>query len=257
MSVKKKIDINGEHNYAISGKNIIVRSDRQKMSAQDLSELAEKAKAVLNETEKGINIVEIEDTEKPQPKYEVKTLRQAFADSKDEEETFRMSRARALATWNARTKYCCQCGTELTDAEELTAKVCKTCNRSIFPQIEPCMIVLVNKGDKILLARHAQRNTVFYSCLAGFIEAGESAEHAVAREIEEEVGIKVKNIKYRGSQSWPFPDQLMLAFTAEYESGEIKKQEDEIADAQWFDRSDLPTTPNPGSIAYKLIHQEI
>ena len=87
------------------------------------------------------------------------------------------------------------------------------------------------------------------------MEAGENAEHTVYREVLEETGIRVKNIIYRGSQSWPFPDQLMLGFTAEYESGEVKRQEDEIADADWFDRESCPATPTPGSIAYRLIHK--
>ena len=90
-----------------------------------------------------------------------------------------------------------------------------------------------------------------------FIEVGESAEHAVQREIEEEVGIQVKNIQYKGTQSWPFPDQLMIAFTAEYAGGEFRLQPDEIADAQWFSRDDCPATPPAGSIAYKLIWGEI
>ena len=88
------------------------------------------------------------------------------------------------------------------------------------------------------------------------MEAGESAEEAVRRELLEETGIKVKNLTYRGSQSWPFPDQLMLGFTAEYESGELKLQKEEIADAQWFDRNNCPASPKPGSIAYRLIHGE-
>ena len=108
-----------------------------------------------------------------------------------------------------------------------------------------------------MLARHVQRNQDIYACIAGFMEAGESAEQAVKREILEETGIKVKNICYKGSQSWPFPAHLMLAFTAEYESGEIKIQPDELSDAQWFNIHDNPATPPPGSIAYKLIHNEL
>ena len=105
-----------------------------------------------------------------------------------------------------------------------------------------------------MLARHVQRNQDIYTCIAGFIEAGESAEEAVSREVKEEVGINVKNIKYKGSQGWPFPDQLMLAFTAEYESGTIKLQEDELSEAKWFSKENLPATPLPGSVAYKLIN---
>ena len=91
--------------------------------------------------------------------------------------------------------------------------------------------------------------------ISGFVEVGESLEQAVKREIFEETGLKVKNIVYRGSQSWPFPDQLMLAYTAEYESGDLKLQKEEIADARWFDPKNCPATPKPGSIAYKLIHR--
>ena len=133
---------------------------------------------------------------------------------------------------------------------------CPSCHKILFPRIEPCVIVLISKGDKILLARHAYRNQDIYACIAGFIEAGESAEEAVRREVREEVGIEIKNIKYRGSQSWPFPDQMMLGFTAEYESGDLVLQKEEIADAQWFDRSNCPASPKPGSIGYRLIHGE-
>ena len=131
---------------------------------------------------------------------------------------------------------------------------CPECANQIFPRINPCVIMLVKKGNKILLARHAQRNQDIYTCLAGFVEAGETIEQAVHREIMEETGIKVKNVKYFGSQSWPFPAQLMFGFTAEYDSGEIKLQPDEIADAAWFDRGNHPATPPEGSIAYKLIN---
>ena len=96
-----------------------------------------------------------------------------------------------------------------------------------------------------------------YSCLAGFIEAGETAEHAVRREIMEETNLSVKNIRYAGTQAWPFPDQLMLAFTAEYESGDLKIQEEEIAHADWFDRDALPKVPAPGSVAHNLIFGEL
>ncbi len=125
----------------------------------------------------------------------------------------------------------------------------------IYPRIEPCIIVLVHKEGKILLANHAQRNQDIYACLAGFVEAGESIEHAVEREIWEETHPRVKNIRYFGSQRWPFPSQLMLGFTADYESGEIELQREEIADAQWFDPHHCPASPPPGSIAWQLIEE--
>ncbi|MBO5964508.1 MAG: NAD(+) diphosphatase, partial [Bacteroidaceae bacterium] len=150
-------------------------------------------------------------------------------------------------------------GTRLTPGTnpQESSLTCPQCHNTIFPRIEPCIIVLVKRGNEILLAQHSQRNTQYFSCLAGFIEAGESAEHAVRREIMEETGISVTNIRYFGSQSWPFPSQLMLGFTAEYESGEIQVQESEIQRASWFNRHNCPATPPEGSLAYQLIHHAL
>ena len=122
-----------------------------------------------------------------------------------------------------------------------------------FPRIEPAVIVLVSRGDEILLVKNQNRSKNFYSCVAGFVEMGESLEHAVEREVMEETGISIKNLRYVGSQSWTFPDQLMLAFTADYAGGEIKLQEEELSDGGWFNRSSLPEIPKPGSVAYNLI----
>lgn len=163
------------------------------------------------------------------------------------------ARAKGLFDFRAAKRYCAKCGNVLQDDEHFTARTCVQCGKQYFPQIEPAVIILVNKGDEILLANHKNRNDGMYGCIAGFVEIGETIEQTVAREIQEEVGIKVKNVRYVGSQSWPFPDQLMLAFRAEYESGEIKIQEDELNDARWFKRSELPKLPGPGSVAHNLI----
>ena len=163
------------------------------------------------------------------------------------------ARARALYEWKQKSIHCPRCGTILEEHDSLTARHCPACKELVFPRIDPCVIVLVFKGDEILLARHAQRNQNIYACIAGFIEAGESAEQAVAREIMEETGIRVKDIRYFGSQSWPFPQQLMLGYTAQWESGDIRIQPEEIADAQWFAINQCPATPPPGSLAYDLI----
>lgn len=184
------------------------------------------------------------------------SLREYFS-SHNESQIFRATRAKALVNWRENTKFCCGCGGKLVQHKSQNAQECPVCGKLYFPRIEPCIITLVNKDEKILLAKHVNRATDTYACIAGFIEAGETAEHAVKREVLEETGIHVKNVRYKGSQSWPFPDQLMLAFTAEYESGEISVQEDEIADAAWFDRDNLPITPLPGSVAYRLIHGKI
>lgn len=189
--------------------------------------------------------------------YYCQALRSYFAQH-GEAEAMPYFRAKALYEWLHGTRFCPRCGNKLQPGtnEEESSIVCHNCQNILFPRIEPCIIVLVSKGDDILLALHRQRTTKYYSCLAGFMEAGESAEQAVRREIMEETGITVRNIRYYGSQSWPFPSQLMLGFTAEYESGEIHIQESELQRAAWFPRNDCPATPPKGSLAYRLIHQE-
>ena len=119
------------------------------------------------------------------------------------------------------------------------------------------MIVAISKDDTILLARAQRFNRPMYSLLAGFVEAGETLEQAVAREVLEEVGVQLKNIRYFGSQAWPFPSNLMLGFTAEWASGDLVLQEEEIMDAQFFRYDALPQIPPAGSIAYQLIHATV
>ena len=163
--------------------------------------------------------------------------------------------ARAYGFLKLREKYrfCPTCGKTLKDDYRLTARRCTGCGKLFFPQIEPAVIVLVSKGNQVLLVKNKNGASNFYSCIAGFVEHGEPIEKTVEREVAEETGISVKNIKYIGSQPWPYPDQLMLAFTADYESGSIKIQEEELQDAAWFDKDSLPIIPNPGSVAYNLI----
>ena len=126
------------------------------------------------------------------------------------------------------------------------ARVCSSCGLVCYPRLSPSIIVLVTRGDEMLLARNANWPTNMYSTLAGFVEPGESIEQTVHREVAEEVGIRVRNLRYLGSQSWPFPNSLMLGFHAEYAGGEIVCQESEIADARWFRYDDLPNVP-PGT----------
>ena len=158
-----------------------------------------------------------------------------------------------MIDWDRTTRYCGYCGMETIRARGMIAKECPCCELLIFPRISPAVIVLVEREKSVLLARVKRFTSELYSVLAGFVEPGETLEEAVQREIEEEVGIRVKNIRYFGSQPWPFPDSLMIGFTAEYESGEIKIDEAEIADAGWFDPERLPTIPGKISIARELI----
>lgn len=182
-----------------------------------------------------------------------KPLREYFA-CHQEEQVVLASRMKGYLNWRITNRYCCTCGTLLEEYKNENARICPECHSIHYPRINPCIIVVVEKDDKILLLRHKQRNQDIFACLAGFVETGESIEHALIREVREETGIEIENIRYAGSQSWPFPDQLMFGFYATYKSGEFNLQSDEIYEAGWFSRDALPPSPQPGSIAWCLIH---
>ncbi len=158
-----------------------------------------------------------------------------------------------ILEWDRTNLFCGRCGAPLSMRTDLRAKECAACGRLIFPRISPAIIVAIERGDRILLARAARFAEELYSVLAGFVEPGETLEEAVYREVKEEVGITVKNIRYFGSQPWPFPDSLMVGFTADYDAGEIAIDGEEITAARWFRVDDLPVIPGPISIARRLI----
>jgi NAD+ diphosphatase len=158
-----------------------------------------------------------------------------------------------IIKWHKNSIYCGRCGSKFEDMEEEQAKICPVCNLISYPVICPAVIVAVIKDDMILLANAKKFTENLYSVLAGFVEVGENLEKCIIREIKEEVGIEVKNIKYFGSQPWPFPNSLMIAFTAEYSKGEISIDQKEILDAGWFKSNELPLMPEKPSIAIDLI----
>ena len=165
-----------------------------------------------------------------------------------------VGRANQLLHWYDNHRYCGRCGASTEPHSCEQALVCTACKLNFYPRINPCVIVLVVKHGEMLLARHFGKASAFFSCLAGFMEVGETPEEAVMREVQEEVGIEVDNIRYIRSQSWPFPSQLMLGFFADYKSGEIRVDGKEIAEAGWFGSADLPITPAAGiSVAGQLI----
>lgn len=135
--------------------------------------------------------------------------------------------------------------------------LCPNCDFIAYPQLYPCIIVLVTRGRQLLLAHSPHFLQAVYSTLAGFIEPGESAEDAVKREVKEEVNLNIKNIRYIYSQPWPFPNSLMLGFLAEYEGGEIQIDHQEIEDAQWFEPENLPKLPLALSISRFLIETHL
>lgn len=164
-----------------------------------------------------------------------------------------LSRAKQLAHWLLDNVYCGRCGNALEFSSSMSALTCKACGHFSFPRLSPACIVLVTRGEEILLARSPHFSSSVYSLLAGFVEAGESAEACAKREVKEEVGIDITNLRYFGTQTWPFPHSLMIGFFAEYAGGDIVLQADEIEDAQWFTKENLPTLPYASSIACHMI----
>ncbi len=164
-------------------------------------------------------------------------------------------RAQQVIDWHETHQFCGRCGSTMEQHEYDRAKECPDCGLINYPRISPSIIVLITKGDEMLLARNAAWPNGMYSTLAGFVEPGESIEQTVHREVFEEVGLKLGKLHYFGSQSWPFPNSLMLGFHAEYAGGEIVCQEGEIADAQWFKADNLPQIPPRTAISGWLIQE--
>ena len=171
----------------------------------------------------------------------------------DEDIFWMAGKAFQIVDWDRSFQFCGKCGLPTHTMNNEYAKVCTPCNLINYPRISPAIIVAVIKDSQILLARGSRFPSGFYSVLAGFVEPGETLEECVAREVKEEVGLEVKNITYFGSQPWPFPNSLMLGFTAEYASGELQIDENEILDAGWFTAQNIPEGPKSISISRKLI----
>lgn len=176
-----------------------------------------------------------------------------------DEELWKMAgRAFQLLEWDRNHRFCGKCGTETEASSGERSRTCPKCGLQHFPRLSPAVIVLIqdnveDNGGRLLLARSPHFVPGVYSTLAGFVEPGESLEETVAREIREEVGVEVRNIRYFGSQPWPFPNSLMIGFVADYAGGEIRIDPSEIEDARWFGPDDLPLLPSRLSIARALV----
>ena len=166
-------------------------------------------------------------------------------------------RGKQILEFNRTHKYCGRCGKQTSQHGKESALYCSHCDHYYYPRVSPCIIVLVTRGEELLLARSSRFPNGMFSTLAGFVEPGETIEQAVHREVEEEVGVKIGNLRYYSSQAWPFPHQLMIGFHAEHHSGEIIIDDDEIVDAQWWHYTDLPHTPPPAALSGKLIQSYI
>lgn len=163
------------------------------------------------------------------------------------------NRALQLATWRKQHQFCGQCGQKTQSHPYENALHCNACALFFYPKILPCMMCLIVNGDYCLLAQHEKHRGGFYSTLAGFVEAGETVEQTVHREVMEEVGLTVDRLDYFSSQAWPFPHQLMIGYFAHYQSGDITIDDDEIIDAQWFHYTDLPHIPSSDSLSGMMI----
>jgi len=170
------------------------------------------------------------------------------------EEIALVGRAQHLLDWYKNSQFCGTCGAKNMYSNKEGAFYCSCSKNMLYPKISPCVIGIILNGDDILLARNKLFPDGMFSAIAGFVEASETLEQTFEREIYEEVGLKVKNIKYFGSQPWPFPNQLMIAFTCEYESGEINVDGDEIVEASWFNANNMPNIPPTSSISGQLIN---
>ncbi|HEX9993510.1 MAG TPA: NAD(+) diphosphatase [Acidimicrobiales bacterium] len=162
-------------------------------------------------------------------------------------------RAVQLVEWARTTRFCGRCGTATEAVPGERARRCPACGLLAFPRLAPAVIVLIERDDRMLLARGRGFPTRMYSCLAGFVEPGETLEEAVHREVAEEVGVDVADVRYFGSQPWPFPHSLMIGFTARWAGGELTPDGTEIVDAGWFGVDDLPPLPSRLSIARALV----
>jgi NAD+ diphosphatase len=171
----------------------------------------------------------------------------------DEDIYILAGRALQIATWDQTHQYCGRCGHQTEDLKDERARKCPVCGFMSFPRLSPAVITAVLKGNQILLTRYAAFRGHMHTIIAGFVEPGETLEECLRREVLEETGIKVKNIKYFSSQPWPFPNSLMIGFTAEYESGEISVDGKEIAEAGWYDAGNIPEVPPKMSIAREII----
>ena len=188
----------------------------------------------------------------PPAHMEFRGLRGLFGELNEEQYGMAV-RALSIINWDNTHQFCSRCGSKVQRRNDILAQQCLTCKFTMFPRISPAVIVLVERGKKVLLARASRFREELYSVIAGFVEPGETLEETVMREVKEETGIDIKDIRYFGSQPWPFPDSLMIGFIAKYAGGKIAIDGDEIVEAKWFSADQLPNIPGKISIARSLI----
>jgi NAD+ diphosphatase len=196
--------------------------------------------------------VEVADTGSLPEGWTITGLRELFGQFDDTLAAL-SGRAYQLVDWDRNHQFCSRCGNPSVLRTDERARMCPRCNYTMYPPVSPAIMMLVTRGRELLLARKPAFAPGRYSALAGFVEPGETLEATVARETREEVGVEVRNIRYFGSQPWPFPHSLMVAFTGEYAGGEVRPDGVEIEEARWFAPDALPALPPLISISRRLI----
>ncbi len=183
---------------------------------------------------------------------ELRGLRSIFG-AVDESLAVLAGRAFQIKDWDINHRFCSRCGTPTRQRGNERARICPACRRTSYPPISPAVMVLILRGRELLLARRVGADANRFSALAGFVEPGEELEDTARREVREEVGVEIDGLRYFGSQPWPFPHSLMVAFTAQYAGGEVRPDGVEIGEAIWFDAAKLPDRPMTTSIGRRLI----
>ena len=244
--------------FAFQGSKLLVSMESSSVTIPCLSDFPALGLTILSQHYLGLledrpcYAVETPEEIAPPAGMTFEGLRQVYG-RLDEDLFWIAARAVQIVDWDRTHRFCGHCGVPMELQEIERAKKCPNCGLLHFPRLAPAIIVAIERGDRLLMARSRRFTTGMYSVLAGFVEPGESLEETVAREVKEEVGISLKDIKYFGSQPWPFPHSLMIGFTATYASGEIVMDDSEIEDAGWFTVDSLPPLPGKISIARKLI----
>ena len=244
--------------FAFQGRKLLVHTEASPVTIPclvDFEELRLKAKGQHYLGQLGSRhcyALELAEGNPPPPGMTFQGLRHLYGQV--DEDLFQVAgRAVQIVEWDRINQFCSRCGHRMGNRQTERAKECPQCGLLKFPRLSPAIIVLVEHGHQLLLARARHFPPGLHSVIAGFVEPGETLEEAVVREVREEVGLAIKDINYFASQPWPFPHSLMIGFTATYAGGEISLDDTEIEDAGWFTADNLPTLPGKISIARKLI----
>lgn len=244
--------------FAFRGYRLLVRTVEGVACVPELSSLREVGLEAVRKQYLGAlegrpcYSVELAEDAQPPPDMSFQGLRRLYG-LLDEDFFWVAGRAVQIMDWDRTHQYCSACGALTESQRHERVKVCPRCGHTSYPRLAPAIIVAVTRGDKLLLARSHRHPPGLYSVLAGFVEPGETLEECLMREVKEEVGIEVKNIHYFGSQPWPFPHSLMIAFTCEHRSGEIVLDGEEMDVAGWYGADELPRVPPGISISRQLI----